>query len=553
MPEQTKPTAEGSFRKTPFPNVLLYARERKMTGSFVVTIEPEDPLTREELDVAGQSVVVVEGGAIVAVSLPRTVDTLASVLLDLGLITEEVFVSAQEALAKPGAEEVPTLLRLRAVDPVGLDKGLREQTRRKVLALFGFPEGGYAYYTDVDLLHGADRARSPEDVLPIVWRGLVQSPPDEVTVAAVLDKIGTRAVRLRDGNDFDRFGFGTEVGLAATQLRVSPSSIDQLAGLGPDPTVVRSMVYLLALTKQLEAVATAPSGAVQGTAVFPPAQRGFTALGATVAGAAAQANGAAPSSGTAPGASLTDDLRVKEARALLAKLDQQTYFEMFDVTLNATSEDISAAFTQNAAKWHPDRAPLPELRKVYTDIFAQYNTAYSTLSDEKNREQYEASLQGGGGTPAAQKKVAAVLDTVQDVHRAEVALKRKDFVEAEKLLRKVLAANSEDPTTQLLLAQCLMDRDVTANGEEAQRLISAVIRNTEGNDRALFLMGTLLKAKNDRRYYGFYKAALEANPNHVEAQREVRLSEMRAQQRREANTASGKITSFFNTLLKKKK
>ena len=29
----TRPTTEGTFSKTPLPNVLLYARERKMTGT----------------------------------------------------------------------------------------------------------------------------------------------------------------------------------------------------------------------------------------------------------------------------------------------------------------------------------------------------------------------------------------------------------------------------------------------------------------------------------------------------------------------------------------
>ncbi len=548
MPEQTKPTAEGNFRKTPWPNVLLYARERKMTGSFVITIEPEDPEPAESLAVAGQSIVVMEAGSIVAVSLPSALDTLASVLHDMELISPEVYTQVQEALAEPGAEEAPTLLRLRAIDPTGMDKGLREYTRRKVLALFGFPEGTYAYYADVDLLHGQDRARSPEDVFPVAWRGLAKHRPDEATLAGVLDKIGTRAVRLRDGHEFERFEFGPEVGLAATQLRVAPSTLDQLAGLGPEPGIVRTMVFLLALTRQLEAVATVP-GASPAQPVNVPRPRGYTAFGAT-------ADGSPPVQDSTEGGPSPsrpqDHPMVKEARALLVRLDQQTYFEMFGLNINAKPEEISANFTQHAAKWHPDRAPIPELRKVYQEIFAHYNTAHSTLQDPKTREQYEASLSGGGGTPAAQKKVAAALDTVQDVHRAEIALRRKDYVEAEKLLRKVLVGNPEDTTAALSLAQCIFDRDPATQADEAQRLVSQVLRETEGNDKALFLMGQILKSKNDKRYYGFYKATLEANPKHPEAVREMRLAEMRKQQRAEANTFEGKVKTFFKDLLNRK-
>ena len=53
----TRPTTEGTFAKTPLPNVLLYAREKKMTGSFVVRNPPPTPGSEED-DGVGESILV---------------------------------------------------------------------------------------------------------------------------------------------------------------------------------------------------------------------------------------------------------------------------------------------------------------------------------------------------------------------------------------------------------------------------------------------------------------------------------------------------------------
>lgn len=574
MPDPVKPTTEGTFAKTPFANVLLYAREKKMNGSIVVTIEPNDPVMREQLDVAGQSTLVLEEGRIVAVALPRTVDTLAWVLRDLNLINDAMFEQVQAALQKPGADEISTIMRLRACSPITLDRALREQTRRKVAALFGFSEGSYAYYARADLLNGAERVRTPEDVLPVVWRAFTHSPPEAALVDPVLDRIGNRAIKLKEGSEFDRFEFGDEVGLAATQLRVSPSGIDQLVGLGSDPAIVRAMVYLLALTRQIEVVAVptappptasmpppVPARAPARQPPPPPPRTAPPPAPQAVQGPpkeeveeeieAAEEPTDAPTQAAVTAAEALEAAKIEAAERHLRDLDHQTYFEMFGLTYTASMEEIRSAFPKVAAPWHPDRVTNARLKELYTEIFSHYNVAHATLTEPRAREQYEGSLSGGGGTPAAQKQVAAVLDTVQDAHRAEVAFKRKDYAEAEKLLRKVMVASPDDLHVQLLLAQVLFEMDPAGKTDEAIALTAKVLKNTEKSDKPLALMGALLKQREDRRYISFYREALQVNPNHVEANREVRLYEVRELKRREQNTATGKITGFFNKLLKR--
>lgn len=539
----TRPTTEGTFAKTPLPNVLLYARERKMTGSFVVRNPPPREGADED-DGVGESVVVLEKGAVVGARLPRFSQNLAWVLHDLGLLTDDAFIKAQQALDAPGAEEIPTLLRVRAVDPTTLETALREQLRRKMVALFGKPQGTYAYYADVDLLEGGDRARAPEDVLPIVWRGLQHAPPTEAAMAVVFEKIGQRGLRLREGHEFDRFEFGAELGLAPAQLRTAPSSPEQLAGLAPDPALVRSMLYLLALTKQIEAVSLA--SVQQGTPTVPP-----PAAGASLDPPKAKSETTPPSGRESL---VPTDPKVKEARTHLGRMEHWTYFEMFDLTPSATLDDIRARFPVVAAAWHPDRAATAEQRALYTEIFALYNHASTTLSDPKAREQYESTIAGGGGTPAAQKQVNAVLDTVQEAHRAEIALKRKDYAEAERMLRRVLEANPDDIAVNALLCQCLLETNPAPHLDDIVMRLAKIMRSTDSNDQAHYLMGMVCKVKSDKRAYGFFRKALEINPNNLDAQREVRIAEMRRDQRKEAaNNPVTKITNLFNGLFGGKK
>ena len=130
-------------------------------------------------------------------------------------------------------------------------------------------------------------------------------------------------------------------------------------------------------------------------------------------------------------------------------------------------------------------------------------------------------------TPAAQKRVNAVLDTVQEAHRAEIALKRKDFVEAERMIRRVLETNPDDIAVNVMLCECLLATNPAPYLDDIVARLVKILRTTDSNDKAQYLMGMVCKVKSDKRSYGFFKKALEINPNNLDAQREVRIIEMR--------------------------
>ena len=67
-------------------------------------------------------------------------------------------------------------------------------------------------------------------------------------------------------------------------------------------------------------------------------------------------------------------------------------------------------------------------------------------------------------------------------------------------------------------------------------------------------MGMVCKVESDKRSLGFFRKALEINPNNLDAQREVRIADMRRDARRDAaNNPITKITGFLTGIFGAKK
>ena len=66
----------------------------------------------------------------------------------------------------------------------------------------------------------------------------------------------------------------------------------------------------------------------------------------------------------------------------------KNYYEILGVDREAAQEDIKSAYRQAALQWHPDRNPdNPEAEEKFKEI----SEAYSVLSDEDKKRNYDAS------------------------------------------------------------------------------------------------------------------------------------------------------------------
>jgi len=75
----------------------------------------------------------------------------------------------------------------------------------------------------------------------------------------------------------------------------------------------------------------------------------------------------------------------------------QCYYKTLNVSANATSKELKAAYYEQAKKFHPDMNDTPEGEKVASleeEMFKMVNEAYTMLNNPKTRAQYDKLIMG---------------------------------------------------------------------------------------------------------------------------------------------------------------
>jgi tetratricopeptide (TPR) repeat protein len=238
------PTAQGSFAKTPFPHLLVYALERVLTGTF-------------ELHVGAQSVatILVIQGVPAKIRTTEQVLFLGDVMAELGLVHPDAVRASQQRMQESPRLQGQILKELGAVDDARLEAGVRAQLDRKIEHLFNLPsETIFSYYDGIDALQRYGGPPTPIDPFPPLWRGVRQMPAWE-HVDATLRRVGSAAVRISPNANVDRFMFTRVEAGALDLLRQRPLRVVDLANAKVvGPSIAQLLIYVLVITKQVDLV-----------------------------------------------------------------------------------------------------------------------------------------------------------------------------------------------------------------------------------------------------------------------------------------------------------
>ena len=83
---------------------------------------------------------------------------------------------------------------------------------------------------------------------------------------------------------------------------------------------------------------------------------------------------------------------------IFADLDRYSYYELLNLTPQASPDDIRAAFHRMAMTMHPDRFhthPDTALREKLYTIYKRLTEGYKVLSDSQERREYDQGLAQG--------------------------------------------------------------------------------------------------------------------------------------------------------------
>ena len=245
--------------------------------------------------------------------------------------------------------------------------------------------------------------------------------------------------------------------------------------------------------------------------------------------------------------------RRAEIQKRAATIDSEDYYQMLGVAVEATPDQVKAAYFQLAKAWHPDRLPqeLQDVKIPVARVFARFSEAYQTLMDPAKSKDYAALKKQGGGSPEDAEKVARVVDAALEFQKAEILLKKNDLATAEQLAARAVQADPEQPEYLALLVWVQAQRRgdppglkegmTSSHFDDLIKLLDSVLQKEPKFERALYYRGVLLKrsGKLDKAIRDFRQAA-ELNPKNLDAVREVRLFEMRKRGGGAAPPPSGK-------------
>lgn len=537
--------APGDLARTPLAAVLLEARVRRASGVLEIAHG------------GGTSRLWFHDGAPVGAQVFVGFRPLGHMLLKAGVIDIDTLSQSLVRMAETRRPHGEILVEMGAASRDQIERALEEQQAGYAAQLAALTAGPFAFEPSAEVPGWAHAGLlSPLRVLA----DALAAPGAADLVGVTLSPVETDAMKLAAA-----YAGEAERGLVAEERRLVarlavPLSLDAyLAAAEVPPQRALALLAALILLELAAPVAgervtsaetlelasplasagpAAPATPTAGRQSDPAEararrqrllQRGMRNMGVGPFGARPASSGApagahaAPGAGEPPGsprgggdAALRDALRAVAPRARESDL-----FARLGLSDGAGRDEVKRAFLALARQFHPDRFASPanaDLADTVRELFTAVNEAYEVLSDDRKRAEYLAAR---AGAPSARSGAARA-----DFEMAEACLRTRDLGRARGLYEAAVRADPR-PEYQAALAFVLLTDPRSRDRDRARRLLADATKDP-GCDRALYVAGILARDEgDDATAERLLRAAIRANPRHVDAVRELRALERR--------------------------
>jgi hypothetical protein len=379
-----------------------------------------------------------------------------------------------------------------------------------------------------------------------------------------------------------RFELEDDCRIAVEQLRRRPLSLPELAMMVGHRRA-ELLLYCMLITKQVELVQSssqiypppvAPAGLAGRVTVPPisyttraadpvakstpparpaaystPAPSGATAHAATSTSSPAAARATtsvppqrvthAPLRNPVSGSQVRPTDEFSERRLAIhtrARLIQaEDHFQRLGLSRDATLPQIEAAFAALRAQWEPASLPL-ELDDSRDDcwlVLSCMSEAYATLTDPQQGARYRDALKRGIALPGGDQhsddlEISGAKDALSG---ARVCFERQDMARAERLCAHAHRADPNNAEALALLAWIEAHQPANQNPEGIRKRIVMLSRALDLDvfcESALLWRAQLFKRiEHHAAAIRDFRRILSTNERHLEAERELRIYEMR--------------------------
>jgi tetratricopeptide (TPR) repeat protein len=477
------PTAEGSLAQTPLPHLLIYALDRRLTGTAVFYE-----------DHGAEHAIYFVDGAPAKVRTADPVWALDEVLREMQVVPDDVLDVSVTEVCDTGELHGAYLLREGHLDELTLMAALQLQVLSKVTYLLGLEAQTtrYAYFDGVNMLEDYGGPEdTPVEPLLIVMRGVRLSSGSQ-QVHKALARLGTQPLRLRNDADLGRLELEAEEQRVVDLLRVKRMTLHELLARRVSPERVALLtVYALLITRSLRLASQQNAPVGHGRPVIEQHW-----LAATLRARRAAATAAPPPPALPP---LLDEPETDEGA--------------FDGLDDPEPQPFTPPPRTPPPRTPPPHSPAPRTPAPRTP--APRTPPPRTPPPEPARD---------GASPA------------QLARRAQLMLVKGAFERAEALAREAFEAEPELAERRALYAWCqaqvLGDPPPSDQGFPSShyvkqiQMLDDVIEEDPDYARAIFFRAQLLKRSgHTERALVDYQRVVELDPRNAEAAEEVeRLS-----------------------------
>jgi len=425
-------------------------------------------------------------------------ECLGNFLVRYGKISQATFAESRRR-TKPGRLQGEILVAMEIMSEEEITAALRAQADEKLFEVFGWKSGTYRYERGVDLerANSLGVERSPAN---LILRGVRERFPIEL----IEDYICSHA---------DCF------------LAPAESPFYQFQEVDLDPEHEELLASLDGTRRLAEFLNAAPD-----------LKRTLYAMLAF--GLLELRGGDRPSAKPSPrrDAQIQQEVKGEELRARLTgladRMRDQSYFEILGVDDSATEEELRSAFQKRAADLHPDhyRKSGDAVAHLASEVFAQLNIAYQTLTDSRRRSEYVLNQRKGQRDADRQRESEQALEAEVQFQEGLRLLAQRAYERALEVFGRALQlypdAGEYHAHYGWTLHLCHPDQPDIAS--EAIEHVRRGIKLAGQRETSYLFMGRLCKVIGRVELAErMFARAVQLEPSCVEALRELRLINLR--------------------------
>lgn len=343
-------------------------------------------------------------------------DRLGDVLLRDGKLTQPQFDASTEIIKATGKKQGAVLVELGFIKPQDLVNGVKDQVKRIILTLFTLRMGNYRFdeaplpMADIIPLQMSTGNLILEGVNGLDWQVVRKSLPAPTTIVRPATDPSTL---FQDASLTEE----QKTVFSFIDGKRSIEEICSLSGAG-DFNALKAMHLLLAL--RMAEIGESKSEREMEFA------REAVRMAARVEVLREENKAEAPARSAEPEIIASREMIVKAFDAL----EKQDHYQVLGVTVASTSADLKKAYFRLAKSYHPDRhfdPAMADLKQKLEALFDRIHKAYTILSDQVKRAEYDLAAKKSPKAPEGGEFVEKKAEGYQEDYKEKVQRAAEQF------------------------------------------------------------------------------------------------------------------------------